>query len=144
VKAGSKGAALAVTMVLLTGLSALALAAGAAAVTALALAGYQQGAAIALEAAESGISRAMEQARVQPGPAAAGPLSHTAGGATEARFTTRTIEQAGSGALPAGFSIGESATSFRSRHYFIVADGEATRGARVRLEQGFYVVGPGQ
>lgn len=142
-RGGSEGAALAVTLVLLMAISALALAAAAAAVTALALAGYQQGAAIALEAAEAGISRAMEQARWQAGPATAGPLPHTAGGTVDARYMTRTHEVAGNGALPPGFSIGESATGFRSQHFVILSDGEATRGAHARLEQGFYVVAPG-
>lgn len=141
-RATSKGAALAVALVLLAGLSALALAAAAAAVTALALAGYQQGAAIALEAAEAGISRALRHAIEHPGPAVAGPLPHSAGGTTVAHFETRTIELTADGALPPGFSIGDSTTAFRSQHYLIVSDGLAERDARVRLEQGFYVVVP--
>ena len=142
-KAASRGAALAVALVLMAGLGALALAAGAAAITALALAGHQQGAAVALEAAEAGIAAALEEARVHPGPASIGPLPHAAGGTTDAFFESRTIEQDGSGAFPPGFSIGESATGFGARHYLIIADGHATRDARLRLEQGFYVVVPG-
>ncbi len=137
-----RGAALAVALVLLSGLSALALAAAAAAVTALALAGHQQAAAIALEAAEAGIANALQRAREHPGPYVAGQLPHGAGDATEARFEIRTTELAGDGALPSGFSIGADATRFRSQHYLIVADGQAARDTRVRLEQGFYVVVP--
>jgi len=142
-KAASRGAALAVALVLMAGLGALALAAGAAAITALALAGHQQAAAIALEAAEAGIAAALAEARERPGPASIGPLPHAAGGTTDASFESRTIEQDGNGALPPGFSIGESAMSFGERHYLIIANGHATRDTRLRLEQGFYVVVPG-
>jgi len=141
-KSLSAGAALAVALVLLAGLSALALAAAAAAVTALALAGHQQGAAIALEAAEAGIASALLKAREQPGPAVAGPLPLRAGSVTVARFVTRTVAMSGDGALPPGFSVGESATGFRSQHYLITSDGHSARDARVSLEQGFYVVVP--
>ena len=141
-RARSAGAALAVVLVLMAGLGALALAAGAAAMTALALAGYQQGAAIALEAAEAGISRALDKARDNPGPTSIGPLPHATGGAQSSHFSSETIEQAGYGSFPPGFSIGESTTGFAARHYLIVADGWATRNAHQRLEQGFYVVVP--
>ncbi len=143
-KQAEKGAALAVALVLLTGLSALALAAAAAAVTALALAGHQQVAAIALEAAEAGVAHALLAATEHPGPAAAGPLPHSVGGTTDARFETRTTEVDGDGALPPGFSIGATDRTFQAQHYLIVSDGHAMRNARVRLEQGFYVVVPHQ
>ncbi|MSQ92342.1 MAG: hypothetical protein EXR87_05340 [Gammaproteobacteria bacterium] len=143
-KQTEKGAALAVALVLLTGLSALALAAAAAAVTALALAGHQQVAAIALEAAEAGVVHALLAATEQPGPAAAEPLPHSVGGTTDARFETRTTELNGDGALPPGFSIGETDRTFQAQHYLIVSDGHAMRNARVRIEQGFYVVVPHQ
>lgn len=141
-KAFSKGTALAVVLVLLAGLSALTLAAAAAAITALALTGHQQGAAIAMEAAEAGIAHALRQASEQPGPAVAGPLPHHAGGTTVAHFVTRTIEMTGNGALPAGFSTGEFDTGFGSQHYLISSIGRSTRNAQVSLEQGFYVVVP--
>jgi len=142
VRRACTGAALAVALVLLAGLSALALAAAAAAVTALALAGHQQGAALALEAAEAGITRALEAARVQAAPGSDGPTPHSVGGSTHALFQTRTTVVADGGALPAGFSIGESDSTFQARHYLIVSSGQAARNARVRLEQGFYVVVP--
>ena len=141
-RSASSGAALAVALVLLAGLSALALAAAAAAVTALALAGHQQGAAIALEAAEAGIAYALLAATEQPGASVAGPLPHSVGGITQARFETRTTQLEGNGAMPPGFSIGSTSTAFQSQHYLIVSDGQATRDVRVRLEQGFYVVVP--
>ena len=140
--AASRGAALAVALVLMAGLGALALAAGAAAITALALAGYQQGAAIALEAAEAGVSRALEEAREHAGPAHIGPLPHGIGDATNSSFATETIEQPGDGTLPPGFSLGESATGFATRHYLVIAEGWASRNSQQRLEQGFYVVVP--
>lgn len=140
-KNGSRGAALAVALVLLTGLSALALAAAAAAVTALALAGYQQAAAAALEAAEAGIAKAILAATEHPGPDMAA-MPHIVGGTTFARFESRTTEQDGYGALPEGFSLGAGDGAFQSRHFLIVSQGWAARGVRVRLEQGFYVVAP--
>ncbi len=138
----SRGAALAVALVLLTGLSALALAAAAAAVTALALAGHQQAAAIALEAAEAGIAYALQAATEQSGASVAGPSPHSVGGITQARFETRTTQLEGNGALPPGFSIGATSTTFQSQHYLIVSDARATRDVHMRLEQGFYVVEP--
>lgn len=143
-KRTAKGAALAVALILLTGLTAIALAAGAAAVTALALAGHQQAATLALEAAEAGVAHALQAATVQPGPAAAGPLPHSVGGTADARFETQTTALTGAGALPPGFSVGETDRSFQAQHYLILSDGHATRNTQVRLEQGFYVVVPHQ
>ncbi len=143
-KHAAKGAALAVALILLSGLSALALAAAAAAVTALALAGYQQAAALALEAAEAGVAHALIAAKEHPGPDAAGPMPHRVGGTADARFETQTTEVKGDGALPPGFSIGATDHAFQAQHYLIRSDGNATRNARVRLEQGFYVVVPHQ
>jgi hypothetical protein len=141
-RSANRGAALAVALVLLTGLSALALAAATTAITALALAGHQQAAAFALEAAEAGIANALQTAREQPGPGVAGTLPHDVGGITQARFESRTTELDGNGALPPGFSIGTTSTAFQAQHYLIVSEGQATRNTRVRLEQGFYVVVP--
>ena len=140
----ARGAALAVALILLAGLTAVALAAAAGAVTALALAGHQQAASLALEAAEAGVAHALLAATEHPGPAAAGPLLHSVGGTADARFETRTTEVAGPGALPPGFSVGESDRSFQAQHYLILSDGHATRNAQLRLEQGFYVVVPHQ
>jgi Tfp pilus assembly protein PilX len=140
-KAHAKGAALAVAMVLLTGLSALALAAAAAAITALAMAGYQQAEAVALEAAEAGIAQGIRAATEHAGTGVAA-MPHLVGGTTVARFESRTTEQNGEGALPAGFSLGTSEGAFESRHFLIVSQGWAARDVRVRLEQGFYVVAP--
>lgn len=136
-----RGAALAVTLVLLTGLSALALAAAAAAVTALALSGYQQAEAAALEAAEAGIAQALQVAAEHAGPGVAA-MPHAVGGASSARFESRTTEMLAIGALPAGFSIGANDEAFRARHFLIVSEGSSMRNVRLRLEQGFYVVAP--
>ena len=141
-KLASRGAALAVALVLLTGLAALALAAAATAVTALALTGHQQGAALALEAAEAGIAEALQAAIEQPGPRHAGPMPHVVGGTTQAGFETWTTEINGACALSPGFSLGTSETAFQAQHFLIVSTGQATRNARVKLEQGFYVVVP--
>ena len=138
----SRGSALVVVLVLLSGLGALALAAAAAAMTVLSLAGHQQMAQNAFEAAESGIVAALlEAAAAREGGNANGtvlPDDLTA----RAGWHTETSEAVGSGALPEGFSIGENADTFTSRHFFITADGASGRGARIRLEQGFYLVVP--
>jgi len=137
------GAALAVALVLLTGLAVLALAAAAAAVTALALAGYQQAEAVALEAAEAGIARSLQGAMEYAGPRMAA-MPHAVGGTSWARFESRTTEQLGAGAMPEGFSLGAADGAFQSRNFLILSQGWATRDVRVRLEQGFYVVAPAQ
>ena len=136
------GSALVVVLVLMSGLGALALAAAAAAMTALALAGHQQMAQNAFEAAETGIVTALLAAtEAREGGVGAGEILPDVATARSA-FRTETREAPGPGALPAGFSIGENAGTFASRHFFITADGESGRGARQRLEQGFYFVVP--
>jgi Tfp pilus assembly protein PilX len=144
VKAVSRGSALVVVLVLMSGLGALALAAAAAAMTALALAGHQQMAQNAFEAAESGIVAALLEAADarEGGTDEAAILEEIA--TARASWHTETREAEGPGALPPGFSIGENAGTFTARHFFVTADGESGRGARVRLEQGFYLVVPNQ
>ena len=137
-----RGSGLVVVLVLLSGLGALALAAAAAAVTALSLAGHQQMAQNAFEAAESGIVAALlEAAAIRDGGSLEGvvlPDDATA----RAGWHADTVEAEGAGVLPEGFSVGENTGAFTSRHFFITADGSSGRGARVRLEQGFYFVVP--
>jgi Tfp pilus assembly protein PilX len=144
VKAVSRGSALVVVLVLMSGLGALALAAAAAAMTALALAGHQQMAQNAFEAAESGIVAALLEAADarEGGTDEAAILEEIA--TARASWHTETREAEGPGALPPGFSIGENAGTFTARHFFVTADGESGRGARARLEQGFYLVVPNQ
>ena len=141
-KARVRGSALIITLVLLSGLGALALAAAAAAMTALALAGHQQMSQNAIAAAETGIVHALTQAAAVRG---AGTntgtiLPHDATAA--AGFQTETREAEGPGALPTGFSVGENAGTFTARSFFITADAQSGRGTRARLEQGFYIVVP--
>lgn len=139
---GERGSALVVVLVLLSGLGALALAAAAAATTALALAGHQQMALNAFEAAEAGIVNALlaaAEAR-RGGTDAATILPDVA--TARAKYRTETREAEGPGTLPAGFSIGENAGTFTAKHFFITADADSGRGATARLEQGFYLVVP--
>lgn len=137
-----RGTALVVTLVLLSGLGALALAAAAAAMTALALASHQQSVQHAFEGAEAGIAHALAQASLLRRAASIPETRHAENGAGDATFATETREVPAPGALPTGFSIGENADTFAARHFFIDSDGRAGRGARVRLEQGFYLVVP--
>jgi hypothetical protein len=131
-----------VVLVLLSGIGALALAAAAAAMTALALAGHQQMAQNAFEAAESGIVAALVAAQATRAAAIATGDILPGEATAHAGWRTDTREALGVGALPVGFTIGENAGSFGARHFFITADGSSGRGARARLEQGFYVVVP--
>lgn len=138
-----RGAALAVTLILLAGLGSLALTAAAAAVAALALAGHQQSAQQAFEAAEAGIAHALSRAALTRSAGAIAEMVHDDDAPSPATFEARIEAVALPGALPAGFSVGEHDGAFSARHYYAVADGRAGRGARVRIEQGFYLVGPG-
>jgi Tfp pilus assembly protein PilX len=137
-----RGVALVVTLVLLTALGALALAAAAAAAAALALSGHQQFALIAFQAAEAGIAESLLRAA---GTRSAGVIPETPfpESAPLATFAATTNEAPEDGTLPAGFTIGENAGSYASRNFFIVSDGRSGRNARVRLEQGFYLVQSG-
>lgn len=137
------GAALAVTLILLAGLGALAMTAAAAAVAALALAGHQQSAQQAFEAAEAGIARSLDFAARTRSAGAMVDTPYPDEANAPATFAARIVDAGMPGALPAGFSVGEHASAFTARHYFAIADGSAGRGARVRIEQGFYLVGPG-
>lgn len=138
----SRGSAMVVVLVLMSGLGALALAAAAAAMTALALAGHQQMTQNAFEAAETGIATALLGASAtREGGALLGEILPDLATA-RATWRTETVEAPGRGALPPGFSIGENPDSFTTRHFFITSDGDSGRGARQRLEQGFYFVVP--
>jgi len=136
------GSALVVVLVLLSGLAALALAAAAAAMTALALAGHQQMAQNAFEAAETGIAVALLTATEtrEEGEDADDVLPEDPTAA--AAWQTLTREAEGAGFLPPGFTIGENTGSFTARHFFITADASSGRAVRTRLEQGFYLVVP--
>jgi len=142
VRRRSRGSALVVVLVLTSGLGALALAAAAAAMTALALAGHQQMAQNAFEAAETGIVSALLAATETRGGGVAEDEILPGIATARADYRTETRETPGPGALPLGFSIGENTGTFAARHFFITADGESGRGARQRLEQGFYFVVP--
>ena len=136
------GTALVVILVLVSGLGALALAAAAASMTALALAGHQQMAQNAFEAAETGIASALAAAEAtRDGGSQSGEVLPDLG-TSHATWRAETTEAPGAGSLPPGFSIGENPVSFTTRHFFITSDGASGRGTRQRLEQGFYFVVP--
>lgn len=137
-----RGSALAVTLILLSGLGTLALAAAAAAMSALALTGHAQDVLLATEAAEAAINASLARAADERGAGASGEHAWPAGSDPQAIVRARTDATAGPGALPEGFSLGESPDSFSARHYHVVADARTGRAAAVRLEQGFYLVVP--
>ncbi len=136
-----RGAALGIVLLLLLGLALLALAGSAAAIAALALAGLDEQRALAFEAAEAGISRALRAlaagAAVPTGPVTLVPWPDIAGHAT-VRIEVREDELARTG-LAAGFSLGTGPETYGVRRLIVVSDGRAARGAAVRLEQGVVV-----
>ena len=138
----SRGTALGVALLLLLGLALLALAGSAAAVAALALASLDQQHALAFEAAEAGIARALRRiANGATSPQA--PTQMTTWPALGEQVTTRVevlVEPADDSGWTAGFSIGLGDDAFATRHLTIVSDGRAGRGAAVRLEQGVTIV----
>lgn len=138
-----RGAALAITLILLAGLGSLALTAAAAAVAALALAGHQQSAQQAFEAAEAGVAHALSRAAITRGVGTIAMTVHDGDAASPATFESRIEAVELPGVLPPGFSVGEHEGAFGARHFYAVADGRAGRGAMVRIEQGFYLIGPG-
>lgn len=138
----ARGSALVVVLVLMSGLGAIALAAAAAAMTAFALAGHQQMAQNAFEAAETGIVIALLDAAAERDAGTDAGTILPDDWTARASFRTATVEATGPGALPEGFSIGHNDGSFAARHFFITADADSGRGTRARLEQGFYLVVP--
>lgn len=139
---GNRGSALATMLILLSGIGALALAAAAAAMSALALAGHQQDARLALEAAEAGIEYALREAAETRGEASHADVTWPGSGDPQAIYSTDLTAAASPGPEPEGFSLGEAADTFSARHFVIVADASAGRGAAVTLEQSFYLVVP--
>lgn len=137
------GAALAVTLVLMSGLGALALTGAAAAVTALALAGHQQAAQQAFEAAEAGNAQGLALAAETRAAGAIAEAPHPGGAGATSTFAARIDAVNAPGALPAGFSVGEHAAAFGAQHFVVVSEGRSARNALVRIEQGFYLVVPG-
>lgn len=137
-----RGAALAVTLVLLGGLGTLALTAAGASIAALALAGHQQSAQQAFEAAEAGLAHALVLAGRSRGTGTIGEMPYPDTSKALASVAALIEDAEPPGALPAGFSVGEHSGAFAARPYFAIADARASRGAQVRLEQGFYLVVP--
>jgi hypothetical protein len=133
-----RGMALAVVMVLLLGLTVLAVAGLSGAVAAVALSGLDEQSALAFEAAEAVIARTL-RSRVAPSDAQAWPDLWPQ---VTARAEIRADHFESVAALPEGFSLGAGGGAFATRHYTIVAEGRAGRGTSVRLEQGYAVIAP--
>lgn len=138
---GQRGSALGIVLLLMLGLSALALAGYGAAVAALALAGLEQSAARAFEAAEAGAARALRD-----WPDTAGTAPSAAWPAYWHDVTTASAISADPADWPApwpeGFSIGGGDGTFAAHHYTITSEGRAPRATAVRIEQGFLVIEP--
>ena len=137
-----RGSALAMGMILLSGLAALVLAAATAATTALALAGHQQSARLAFEAAEAGIERALARAAITRDSGTSGEVVWPGGAESAASFRTETRPAATSGPNPEGFSLGEGADVFGAKQFVVISRGAAESRAAAQLEQGFYLVVP--
>lgn len=128
------GFALAVVLVLLLGLSLLAVAGFSATVAAVALAGYAEQAALAFQAAEAGNSRVL----ASPAAGTDAVVWPTHWPSVKVRSALLADPDGEPGSWPPGFSIGGN--GFRRRHYTVRSTGRAGRGAAVTLEQGFAVI----
>lgn len=139
-----RGMALGIVLMLLLGLAMLALAGYSAAIAALAIAGMEQHAARAFEAAEAGVSRTLRSWHGQP--AAPSPAPEAAWPAPWPELTI--VRQVTAdppdvpGSWPDGFSIGSGDGTFTTRHYTIVAEARGVRRTAARIEQGFTVIEP--
>lgn len=138
------GMALGIVLMLLLGLALLALAGYGAAIAALAIAGLEQHAARAFEAAEAGVARTL---RTWQGPdVASSPIPEAAWPSVWAEVTiARTVSADPPdrpAAWPDGFSIGSGDGAFTTGHYTIVSEGRAGLRTAARIEQGFIVVEP--
>lgn len=136
---GARGIALAVVLVLLLGLSVLAVAGLSGATASLAQAVFDVEAARAFEAAEASVSRALAT-----GTGPAPPRPPWPDTLPDVRASAVLIEDPPGveGAWPEGFSVGIGEGSFVLRHGAVLAEGLAARGARIRIEQGYVVVAP--
>ena len=82
----------------------------------------------------------LRAAALNAAPRAASEVAWPDEAAATALLATEAEALEGTGARPEGFTLGENAGAFTSRHFRIIADGRAERRAQLRLEQGFYVV----
>lgn len=141
-RARQRGSALGLVLLLLLGLALLALAGHSAAIAALTIAGLEQHAARAFEAAEAGVSRTLRSWNTHG--ALAGPVTERVWPETWPEITNARDVSADppgqAGAWPDGFSVGSD--GFVSRHYTIVSESRGGRRAAARVEQGFVVIEP--
>lgn len=133
------GMALATVLILLSGISILALAGLGGAAAAIALAGFEEQSALAFEAAEAGIARTLRSGMPVPEPVPAWP---SVAPEVTVRTERRDDPAVEGGSWPAGFSVATGGVSFALRHGTVLSEGRAARGALVRIEQGFVVVAP--
>lgn len=137
-----RGSALGIVLLLLLGLALLALAGHGAAIAALAIAGLEQHAARAFEAAEAGVSRALRSWHSDGAPASA-VTEQVWPDAWPEIVNARSVSAdppAQPAPWPQGFSVG--ADGFVSRHYTVVSEARGGRRAAARIEQGFVVIEP--
>jgi opacity protein-like surface antigen len=129
--------ALAVVLILLSGLALLAVAGLGGALASVALSGFDEQSALAFEAAEAGVARSLRSGAAIATAVPAWP-------ALLPDVTTRTEILAdppgGDTAWPEGFSVGAGGEAFVTSHRTIRAEGRARRGAVVRIEQGYFVI----
>lgn len=133
------GMALAVVLVLLTGLALLAVTGLGGAVAALSLSGFDEQASQAFEAAEAGIRRSLHTGLALASEEPAWPgLPHEVTLRTEIHDDPPGVPAT----PPPGFSLGHGGQSFALRHHRVLAEGRGPRGALVRIEQGYAVIVP--
>lgn len=135
----ARGIALAVVLVLLLGMSVLAVAGLSGGTTSLALSGFDVEAARAFEAAETLVSRSLATGAGSASPQAPWPEAFPD---VLASASVSEDPPGVEGAWPEGFSVGLGEERFTLRHGAVLAEGVSGRGARIRIEQGYAVIAP--
>lgn len=133
-----RGVSLVIVLLLLAGVMLLAVSGLGGAIAAMALAGFDERASMAFEAAEAGVTRSLRSGTAMSPPLLPWPASARG---VSVQTTLRHDAPDSPGALPSGFSLG-SADGFVLHHGTVLAEGEAGRGTLVRIEQGFAVIAP--
>ena len=140
-KTRDRGLSLVIVLLLLAGIMLLAVTGLSSAIAAMSLADLDERSARALEAAEAGVTRALEGGTVLPTAVPPWPLADPA---VTVRTEIHDDPPWQVPAWPSGFSLGSGARGFVLQHGYVLAEGRGGRGTLVRIEQGFAVLAPAE
>lgn len=134
-----RGLSLVIVLLLLAGVMLLAVTGLSGAIAAMSLADLDERSARGFEAAEAGVTRALEGG-------VAWPIATPAWPSTDPAVLLRTEIHDDppwqEPAWPSGFSLGSGRRGFVLRHGYVLAEGSGGRGTLARIEQGFAVLAP--